>query len=331
MRGNKLLYNYRKKIYLVFASILIFSLYAIVDTSGFPDLPIYEYVFEHIVRSGEIMLSYDVLEFEKGYLWLNIILKHISDNYIVLRLVIAGFIVISLMRATYVYSDITWMTLILFMCILMYPTIYTLRQSVSIFIFLCSIRYIINRNLVKYLICIFIAFLFHKSVIVCVFLYFIYPLRINLKNLLLFVLFFVFLLFSMLSVLNFIGGYIIDVNPYILEDGETSSIRQLIIPFLTLLFILLCYRGQLNTMDGKNKLFLWMIVINCGISFLYYSSTVFNQFYRLNYYFSFGTIYLIPNAICAIKTKYIKNISMVMWTLFWLAYIMIIINMQYGF
>lgn len=331
MSENKLAYNHRKRIYLFASSILIFTLYIVVDTYSFPDLPIYEYFYENIVQGGEIMLSYDALEFEKGYLWLNIILRYISDNFIVLRLVIAGFIVISLMRATYKYSDITWMTLVLFTCVLLYPTIYTLRQSISIFVFLCGIKYIMNRNLVKYLICLFIAFLFHKTAVVCVVLYFLYPLKINLRNVLLFALCFVVLMFSMLTLLNFIGGYISDVNPYILEDGDTSSIRQLIIPFLTLLFVLFCFRGQLGNMDGKNKLFLWMVLVNCGVSFLYYSSTVFNQFYRFNYYFSLGTIYLVPNAIYLIKTRFIKNIAKAMWMFFWLFYIMIIIDMQYGF
>ena len=52
-------------------------------------------------------------------------------------------------------------------------------------------------------------------------------------------------------------AYISDINTYILEDGATSSIRQLIIPFLTLFFSLFVFRKQLKNknIDKENQLF----------------------------------------------------------------------------
>lgn len=41
------------------------------------------------------------------------------------------------------------------------------RQAIAISIFLFSLRYIINSNLNKYLICLLIGFLFHKTILIC--------------------------------------------------------------------------------------------------------------------------------------------------------------------
>lgn len=332
MNQARFSYDFKKKTYLVVASILIVFLYLFVDLSEFPDVPIYEYVYENITHNGIISLSFDnvELDFEKGYMWLNVLLNTISNDFFALRLSLIIFISIILSKAIYDYSNITWMSFIQFLCILLYPTIYTLRQSFAIFIFLFSVKYIINRNFFKYLICIAIAFLFHKTSIVCLILYFIYPLKINLRNLLLFFLCTIAIMISLSTVLSIIGLYINDVNAYILEDGDTSSIRQLIIPFLVLFSSLFFNRKDLNSERRDNQLFFWMVIVNCGFSIMYYFSTEFNQFYRLNYYFNLGTIFLIPNTLSTIKNKYTKNSMIFLWTSFWIAYICILINMQYG-
>ena len=332
MKQDEIKYDVRKKIYLSLSSLLILALYLIVDTSKFPDLPIYKYIYENIVQNGTIYFAFDILESEKGYLWLNIILKFISDNFNILRIIIASFIVISLSRAIYKYSDKTWLSLILFLCTLFYPTIYTLRQSIAVFIFLYGIKYIIDRNLIKYLLCIGIAFLFHKTSLVCIILYFLYPLNINKRNLFIFFCCCLVFLFTISFFLNRIGLYISDINTYILEDGATSSIRQLIIPFLTLFFSLFVFRKQLKNknIDKENQLFFGLVLLHCGFSIVSFFSTNFNHFYRLNYYFFIGTIFLIPNSIHTIKKVSIKNISTFLWIVFWVAYMYILTNMQYG-
>lgn len=315
-----------KKIYVFLSSVLIISLYLLVDTKEFPDLPIYEDFYNSILVNGRVDHSADVLSFEKGYVLLNIIAHFISDNFKVIVFILSIFMVIALAQSSYKYSRIIWLTYILFICITFYSTIYILRQAFALIIIIHSLKYVIERNLNKFILCIVIAFFFHKSSIICLPLYVIYPFEVNFKTLTLVSL--ITIIFSLFFsyILTFFSVIFTDLADYISEDNDTISIVSLMIPFTSLIFSLICFKGGVQ---NYNRLFVWMGVIECVLTVLSFVVTEFGQFYRLILYFSVAKLFLLPNAIKAIRSFTIRSVTCFIWLICWLLYFNI--TSLYGF
>lgn len=315
-----------RKIYLFFASVLIMSLYLLVDTKEFPDLPIYEDFFNSILINGRINFSTDILAFEKGYVMLNIISRYLSDNFMIIIFILSMVMSVVLAQSTYKYSRIIWLSYILFICITFYSTIYILRQAFAIIIVLFSLRYVIERNIKKFLLCIIIAFFFHKSALICLPLYILYPLKINIKTLTLVFLITVLLTLFFSYVITLLSTIIIDVADYIKEDAENISVISLMVPFTTLIFSLSCFNGRI---EDHNRLFIWMGVVECVLTIMSFIVPDFQQFYRLILYFSIAKIFLLPNAIKSIHSILIRNIVCIVWIVCWLLYFRV--TSLYGF
>lgn len=325
--SNRLLgYTNGKKAYLYMSSMLTMSLYLLVDTKDFPDLPIYEEFFDYIVNNGRVNFSVDVLSFEKGYVFLNIIARYISDNFKILIFILSLLMGLTLAKSAYKYSKILWLTYILFICITFYSTIYIIRQAFALIIILYSLKYVIERNLKKFLLCIVTAFFFHKSSVICLPLYILYPLRINIKTLMIVSL--ITIIFSVFFsyIITFFSTIITDVADYISEDADNISVISLMIPFTSLTFSLLCFRGRI---EDHNRLFVWMGVVECVLTVLSFIVVEFGQFYRLILYFSIAKVFLLPNAIMSIRSLHIRYLTCFIWLLSWLMYFNV--TSLYGF
>lgn len=326
--GNK---NRKNIIFLFLSSVLILSLYIYQDTTRFPDLPIYKTFFDYIISNGNVDLRADTIEFEKGYLVLNILLRYITDDFIIVKFVLALLLVIVLSISIYKYSKITWLSVFLFICILFYNTTYILRQSFALAVILFSFRYILKQDFLKYIVCIIIAFLFHKSALICIPLYFLYRIKIRFLSLLIACLISILMIYVFNVLLGFMSSYIQDLEYYNNLNSETISVITLMIPFSSLIFSLLCFRNMLNTLSGANQLFLWMGVIECVITLMSFIITEFNQFHRLNIYFSMGKIFLLPNAISLIVSCNLRKMIIVVWMLCWMIYLGVNVKSLYGF
>ena len=93
-----------------------------------------------------------------------------------------------------------------------------IRQYLAITVLFCGYRYLVEKNLIKFFVVVFIAFLFHRSAIVMIVLYFLFNKEINIRNIVIIIIVTGVLLFSferMILLANFImdknynpmGGY----------------------------------------------------------------------------------------------------------------------------
>lgn len=116
--------------------------------------------------------------FEFGYSYLNYLVKLFFNSYTVL-LAILAFLVYSLVGSTiYKYGVYPILSLAIWFATSI-ADIYLTRNTIAISLAIFSIRYIIDRKFIPFLLVIFVAFLFHKSALIFLPAYFIYSLKIS--------------------------------------------------------------------------------------------------------------------------------------------------------
>lgn len=118
--------------------------------------------------------------FEPLYTYINFFVKGISSNYWVLLLSLASIIYPLTSSTIKRISPYPILSLLLYL-LLRRADIFFVRESIAIAFCFFSIRFIIDRKLFPFLLCILIAFNFHDSSIVFIFAYYIYSIKIKLK------------------------------------------------------------------------------------------------------------------------------------------------------
>ncbi len=119
---------------------------------------------------------------EKGYLGLNKILVGLGFDFGMLTLIIASTSLILKTTTFYKYGGFPFLVLFIYaMPNFMFEEHVHIRQGLASAIAVYSFRYIIDRNLLKFLICITIGYQFHESIIVFILAYWIAPMKFDEK------------------------------------------------------------------------------------------------------------------------------------------------------
>ena len=112
---------------------------------------------------------------------INYLVKSFTDQYWVLLLVIGG-IIYSLSAPTiYKYSPLPIVSLLVYL-MLRKADIFFVRESIALAFCLFSTKFIINRKLVPFAICILLGFFFHKSIVVFIPAYYLFNLKLDPKK-----------------------------------------------------------------------------------------------------------------------------------------------------
>ncbi|SFL42429.1 EpsG family protein [Halanaerobium salsuginis] len=157
--------------------------------------------------------NYNLLDgLEKGYYYLNRIVYELNLSFSVvifmssLLTILLIFIIVSKFSKNWFLSFFLFFTNFQ----LFFQSFTAIRQYIAIAFFFYSIKYIIKRNLKKFLLCVFIGFLFHKSILFIIPFYFL--LNINFKK---WQIVSLILVSFVLQKLDFIGYFIYQVNEYL--------------------------------------------------------------------------------------------------------------------
>ncbi|MFV0146894.1 EpsG family protein [Empedobacter falsenii] len=119
---------------------------------------------------------------EKGYLGLNKLLVDFGFDFGMLTLLVASTSLILKSSTFYKYGGFPFLVLFIYaMPNFMFEEHVHIRQGLANAIAIYSIRYVIDRNLVKFLICIAVGYQFHESIIVFVLAYWIAPMKFDEK------------------------------------------------------------------------------------------------------------------------------------------------------
>ena len=187
-----------------------------------------------------------------------------------------------------------------------------IRIGVASGIFLYSIQYIKERNILKFTLCILIATLFHYTAIIAFPLFFLRHDKLSARSY--FVGFIICFLFFFLKVslidilINFGGGNLSSkIYGYKalaeLDDVKNTNIFNVFSISNILLNLVLLWKNKL--LANKNKYFILLIKINCisfFISCIFYDFSILS--FRLSEYLGIVSICLYPMLIYLFKPKY---------------------------
>jgi len=288
--------------------------------------------------------SYDIAntDFEWGFSMLNHIINQWFGNYTVLLFVSGGILYFFLIKGIYRLSVFPIMSLFFLWSISFGFTLFV-RQTIAISILLYSLRYIIDRDFVRFLICLLLAMMFHTTSIIFILAWWLYKLNIKTGWMIFIVLLSMALtpIFKTIfeSSLGMLGGMVQKKLDGYLSGGsddmaglEVSLTEIMIKGALSkglLLTVLLFFRKKISAkieyFDGLLNIYWFGIIIYfslIGISVV---------LVRFSYAFDLVQIILVPMIFKFIDNKYIRFISVFIFCLYLATRLYSAVNAYYDF
>lgn len=254
------------------------------------------YISMFIAKSNQEQSIFEIEgNIEIGYLFLQQVAYFVSTKYWSILTLIA---LISVIPTYYVVRELTQNVII---SIFIYVTlgIYLLffnagRQGISVAISTVGLLYILDRSLVKYLICIFIASLFHKTALIMIPFYFIIILPFSTKRVLLFLVI-GFLAFYFLSTILSSISPDVESRYGVYEDRGATGGFLLAAFFIIVALLFIGFRNEIS----KENIYLYDVYLNLaiftGIIYLVVILTGSDvNFIRITNYFAIGYALIWP-------------------------------------
>ncbi len=260
------------------------------ETVGW-DTPTYIHVFNDLSNRN---LSEQ--RFEPLYLGLNLLIGEITQNYLLLFAAIATIAYYGILTAIYRMSAIVWFSVFLFVAFGFFNfSINILRQTIALSFVMLSFRYIISRDLLKFLGIITIAVMFHYSALFFVVTYFLYKIPISLKSYIFFWIVCAFVSFILFP--KFGSGLIMSLNYYshYLNEGNEGGYGMLAMLTATSIGCLILKPVQLN---NTTRLWYVMLYIASGLQLI---SIQFSIFVRVILYWQIGMIFIFPALLSSLQ------------------------------
>jgi hypothetical protein len=240
--------------------------------------------------------------FEKGFLIYQKILAVIFSEPQVIFIITAIFF--GVVVAIYIKRNSTngFLSLLLYYTVGQFSFQLTgMRQSIAMAILLLSTEFIKKRKLIPFILTVILAYYFHKSSLAFLPIYFFAYHKVNFRSFLVTVTAIgatVVLNKYFILLFNFILGYEYNIGK---PEGGVFVVIMLA------LTILLCYFYSKPLLRQSNHNLLWFNITT--VSLVIYVLRYFMQAAeRISFYYQFGLIILLPNAINAIEDKKTRNV-----------------------
>lgn len=283
----------RKEIFLIFWGICFFFLYISKDNSVGSDYIKYlNYFLSTNVNDWSFLLpdSTPYPNFERGYLTLIQIMSVISQTDFCFRFVIALIMTILPMVLINKYVKPVWMGVFLFFSISLFTNSFSmLRQTIAMYICWFSIPYIINRSFLKFLFIVLLAFLFHKTALVFIPVYFLFNVRLSFGYYSVATIATVVLYIVLMPLMTLLTE-MLTLNDY--TDADVSGGYVLLL-FIAFCFIF-CAIALRNNKDPYIHIFMHMLFLSFVLQIL---ATRFNILTRIIDYYKISWLVLLPAAI----------------------------------
>lgn len=250
----KIKQSYSKNIIYIFLCLLLFFVVAVRYNTGYDYVPYYN-IFHTIKNSSKNIFELSSnLNLEIGYVFLNIVLSKLNFKFFFF--IIAA---LTVLPKCFFISKIRKNRFLVLFCY--YCTVFLtydmgiIRQGISLSILLFSIKYLLNKNYIKFQLIVIFASLFHATSIIFSVAFFVSYKEYNYKTYL--IICFISLLFSLfintsnvLSIIPNSGGIIDTKISYYSNYYEESSIFiSLIKRIIVMLIFLYCCKIEKNKFD----------------------------------------------------------------------------------
>jgi len=315
---------------LVIMFLQLLFLYVFNDYTILPDTQSYLEAFDYMTNVGWFNIAdinnYMYIKEDMGWLYLTKTLSFLFNDHAMFLFVIGFVIIISHFTLIHKHSLLPWLSILFFIMTVFYESLFLLRQNFAIAICFFSIPYILERKLWKFLLVISIAFFMHKSALIFILLYVLYPMKINKKFFLLLISIGISFYVGFKFIINYAATHLDGYEIYKEDIFLGANTTPVIISLSVFIFIWIYYY-PFNHIDNYDKLFFHMLALMVIINLSIIGSN--GTMGRLNLYFSPAVIILLPNAVKRIKAPILKYISI---TIIAVSYFIVMINhMDYGF
>ena len=293
------------------------------DVSVGTDLKTYLPIFEEVKISSFIdiiSISREFTGYEKGYLLLNYIISFFGDSRLLL-IIISGIYIYSVSYYISKFSPIPFFSLLLFVLANFYFSgMNLLRQFLAIAVLLFSLKYTINRSLIRFLFTVLIASTIHRTALAFIPVYFLYPIQLTRKYIGLVV---ALSLLSYFVLGQFLFSHLLSLmelskfEKYILAGANGGMIFYLFILCFTILIIFIPLEKR---NEPINRTFVHMMLLAlCVQSF----AVTIAELARLTQFFFIGFIVYLPCLISCCKKACLRLFLIVSFAALMFAYFIV--------
>lgn len=284
-----------------------------VDIGLYDTKEVYFYYFEMLGSMNFLeILKYRWMDDKIFYIGMKAI-KIIVDNYQICIAILAIPFVYSTVKFIEKKSDNPFFSFVVYIALYyMYGT-FLLRQVIAIGIILFSIDYIENKKIIKFIMVVLIASLFHKTALIFLIAYpFCFYNKFGLKNYIYIILSLVFSYIFNDFVIYFLKEFdFTNKIEFALNNGLYTINGDISMFGLVITVSLLIFASYYRKIAIKNKIYdynkdVYLNISTLG-SMMYACSGIISEFYRVALYFSIINILLISNFIIYEKKVYIRR------------------------
>ncbi len=239
--------------------------------------------------------------FEFGYFLLNVVIRSFTDNSYVFFFIVELLICILLYKSLKKYTDHVAIALLVYFTVLLTALdIAFIRQGIAVLLFLYSVQYIKERELVRYILWVTAAAAFHSSALVLYPLYFVinkvFSNKLIIGALAVSISFFLLKIDIVSPLLN-----LFPENPrveYYIDTAKYSVSRPLSfthVEFVLIFAVLFSYRSRIDELRASNayfNIFINLFVIYGVLIFLFFGVSIVSA--RLKFYFLTSFLIIFP-------------------------------------
>lgn len=278
----------------------------------------------------EFMYGYDdsVFSTEAGYVFISSLFRKLFGHYTVFLLAITVFFYVTIYKIIKKYSCFPVASLCIYYCS-MIGYLGCNRQFIAMMICLLSIKYVLDSDWKKFLICILIASSFHVSSVIFIFSYIFY--KYEMKNVYLIGLILITLVIGLTGVVNSMPY----IDYIVLLDGNTANkldyyyensqgeVYSAIGTLKRLLILVPCFYFKDKEIENHNRLFMKLYILGAMMYFCFNGSKLELLAGRGAMYFNVAEMIVMPFLIKRVISN--KLVSYVAWAIYFgiLLYLML--------
>jgi hypothetical protein len=246
----------------------------------------------------------DVSDMESGYLFTVWCLSRVFPSAQYLFVLTGLLFSFAICRTVYLNSENVMVSMIMCICLGLYNfMIQGLRQAIAMSICMLAIEACKKRKLFKFLLLILLAFIFHRTCLVFLPVYFLYGLKFDFK-----------VKFGMVAT----AGVLLALSPVIVTYGnafldrdyvtavESGAVVAMLI-YIIVLATAFIFLNEKNT-DKKDTLFISIAVLGLAFYSMRYIGT--QALERISFYFLIGQAIVLPTVIGKFEPRSRKIINM---------------------
>lgn len=292
----------QRRNWLLIAAIPMFLLIALRSSNMGADTATYLKFFR-LTAASSWEHMFDIVDFEPGYVVFEKLVSYISREPLFFQIVYSTIFLIEVVHFANQLEKSNFLFLYFFATLGIYTFMFTgVRQCLAMCICLFSYGFIKKRRLLPFLLCVLLAFQFHKSSVLFVAAYFIYNRKLNMGNVLLYLVFAAIFYINIEVIQEWFNEQL--EYDYGVEETGSGFIYLAVVTLITVFSFVMMklfhgdspeYTGLLNV--GIIAWILWVLRLQTRVA------------ERPSYYFLFFSMAMLGYGIDAIKDRREKSLA----------------------